>query len=110
MALKTFAFDQGRIGMADEPTTASAAGESLQATRVYAMAAICLVVGLAIGYLFRGPQSPAAPKGPVANVVSASPHAGVMGNGHAPSPDEMKQMADKQAAPLIEKLKNDPNN
>jgi cytochrome c-type biogenesis protein CcmH/NrfG len=30
--------------------------------------------------------------------------------GHMPSLEEMKQMADKQAAPLLEKLKTDPNN
>jgi len=31
-------------------------------------------------------------------------------SGHMPSLEEMKQMADKQAAPLLEKLKSDPNN
>jgi len=30
--------------------------------------------------------------------------------GHTPSLEEMKQMADKKAAPLLEKLKSDPNN
>src|SRR5260370_29078070 len=30
--------------------------------------------------------------------------------GHMPSLEEMKQMADKKAAPLLEKLKADPNN
>jgi cytochrome c-type biogenesis protein CcmH/NrfG len=35
--------------------------------------------------------------------------AGAMG-GHTPSLEEMKQMADKKAAPLLEKLKSDPNN
>jgi cytochrome c-type biogenesis protein CcmH/NrfG len=30
--------------------------------------------------------------------------------GHMPSLEEMKQMADKKAAPLLEKLKGDPNN
>ena len=33
-----------------------------------------------------------------------------MGSGHMPTLEEMKQMADKQAAPLLEKLKSDPNN
>jgi len=78
-----------------------------QPRQVYAMAAVCLVVGLAIGYLFRGSQSPAAVQ-PAANVQS--PHApGGMG-GQMPSLDQMKHMADKKAAPLLEKLKSDPTN
>jgi cytochrome c-type biogenesis protein CcmH/NrfG len=41
----------------------------------------------------------------------ASPHGGVMGSGgRMPTLDEMKQMADKQAAPMLEKLKTDPGN
>ena len=47
--------------MANEPTPEPTAGPSWQAKQVYAMAVISLVVGLAIGYLFRGSQSPAAP-------------------------------------------------
>jgi cytochrome c-type biogenesis protein CcmH/NrfG len=95
--------------MANEPTTAPTAGPSWEAKQVYAMAVISLVVGLAIGYLFRGSQSPAAPSPrPAANAQSAAP-AGAMGK-HMPSLEEMKQMADKKAAPLLEKLKTDPNN
>jgi cytochrome c-type biogenesis protein CcmH/NrfG len=33
-----------------------------------------------------------------------------MGGGKMPSLDQMKQMADKKAAPLLEKLKSDPTN
>jgi cytochrome c-type biogenesis protein CcmH/NrfG len=58
--------------------------------------------------LFRGSQSPAAPAQPGAN---AQPFvaAGGMG-GQMPSLEQMKQMADTKAAPLLEKLKSDPNN
>ena len=95
--------------MANGPTTAPTAVPSWQAKQVYAMAVISLLVGLAIGYLFRGSQSPAAPPPqPAANAQSAAP-AGAMGR-HMPSLEEMKQMADKKAAPLLEKLKTDPNN
>jgi cytochrome c-type biogenesis protein CcmH/NrfG len=93
--------------MANEPTTQPRARLAWQAKQVYAMAIICLVVGLAIGYLFRGSQSPAAAQ-PAANAQPSAP-AGAMG-GHMPSLEEMKQMADKKAAPLLEKLKGDPNN
>ncbi len=83
-----------------QPIVASA----WQMKQVYAMAVISLVVGLAIGYLFRGSQSPAPPQ-PVAAAPQASPAAGQM-----PSLEQMKQMADAKAAPLLEKLKADPNN
>jgi cytochrome c-type biogenesis protein CcmH/NrfG len=88
-----------------EPGTGATAW---QAKQVYAMAVISLVVGLAIGYLFRGSQSPAVPAQPAASAQPAAP-AGGMG-GQMPTLDQMKQMADTKAAPLLEKLKGDPNN
>jgi len=89
-----------------QPTVASA----WQAKQAYAMAVISLVVGLAIGYLFRGSQSP-APR-PVATVAAAtkSPHAASGTGDQMPSLEQMKKMADDKAAPLLEKLKSDPNN
>ncbi len=113
----------------------------MRATQVYAMAAVSLVAGLAIGYLLQGSQSPisakqpaatsaSAPSGrgvsdgqmpsagkmgqmaqqPAVNGASGSPHPGAIAGGRMPTLQEMKQMADKQAAPLLEKLKSDPNN
>jgi cytochrome c-type biogenesis protein CcmH/NrfG len=84
-----------------------ATGSVWQAKQVYAMAVICLAVGLAIGYLFRGSQSPVAPS-PAANAQPSAVASGM--GGPMPSLEEMKQMADKQAAPLLETLKSDPNN
>lgn len=72
------------------------------------MATICLVTGLALGYFFRGSQSgpvQAAQKTP----VSGSGEAAGMQHG-TPTLEQMKHMADKQAEPLLAKLKNDPNN
>jgi cytochrome c-type biogenesis protein CcmH/NrfG len=85
-----------------------ATGSVWQAKQVYAMAVICLAVGLAIGYLFRGSQSPVAQASPAANALPSAAPSGM--GGHMPSLEEMKQMADKQAASLLEKLKSDPNN
>jgi cytochrome c-type biogenesis protein CcmH/NrfG len=101
--------------MANEPTTEPTAGPSWQAKQVYAMAVISLVLGLAIGYLFRGSQSPAPVAQPAAAAdanAQPSPHAGGMGGMERkmPSLEQMKQMADKKAAPLLEKLKSDPAN
>lgn len=78
-----------------------------QPGQVYAMAGVCLVVGLAIGYLFRGSQSPAATP-PAPNAQASAAPAGM--GGQMPSLDQMKHMADKKAAPLLEKLKSDPTN
>ncbi|HTW59590.1 MAG TPA: tetratricopeptide repeat protein [Terriglobales bacterium] len=77
-----------------------------KSVQVYTMAGICLVIGVALGYLFRGSASKPEPKSPVVQAsgdpASAAPQ--------MPSLDQMKQMADKQAEPLLAKLKTDPNN
>lgn len=76
--------------------------------QVYAMAAICLLVGLALGYLFRGSATGAAPSGPTQMTAAAEGSPG--GPHQMPSLEEMKHMADKKAEPLLAKLKTDPNN
>jgi len=85
-------------------------------SQTYTMAAVCLLIGLVIGYFLRGSASqPAAAVASEAappmgqGSTAPDPHAG-MGQRRMPSLDEMKQMGDKQAAPLLEKLKADPNN
>jgi cytochrome c-type biogenesis protein CcmH/NrfG len=90
--------------MENVPNSDSAASETLQAKSVYLMAAICLAVGLGIGYGSRGLQAPLPAAIPAARSVNA-PSAG----GHQPTLDDLRQMADKQAAPLIAQLKNNPN-
>ncbi|MGB8062779.1 MAG: tetratricopeptide repeat protein [Candidatus Sulfotelmatobacter sp.] len=78
-----------------------------QARHVYLMAVVCLVIGTTMGYLFHGSQSPASAAQEVALPQQSEPSG--MDN-HTPSLDEMKQMADVKAAPLLEKLKKDPEN
>ena len=98
--------------MANEPTTASTGSSRLRAAQVYGIASICLVAGLAIGYLTGG--SPSAPPAIAATAEAPRAAQGAINGGHAanhvPSLDEMKRMADKQAGLLLEKLKMDPNN
>ncbi len=97
--------------MESEPTTQPTASSAWNAKQVYAMAVICLVVGLAIGYLFRGSKSPAMPAQTAASQANGQASGPAIDiGGHMPSLEEMKQMADKKAAPLLEKLKADPNN
>ena len=66
----------------------------------------CLVAGIAGGYLIRGLQSPAA----TASSNAASVPAPAAPAAQPPTPAHLKEMADAQAAPLLEKLKADPQN
>ncbi len=84
-----------------------AAASAWSVGQVYTMAVVCLVVGLAVGYLFRGSQSTA----PITPPKSASAESGGAAGMHQmPSLEQMKHMADTKAQPLLEKLKADPNN
>ena len=94
---------------------------SWRPAQTYTLAAICLVIGLAIGYFLRGSASPATTAGAqdpgapaqtnVAQTSAQDPHAGMaQQQQQMPSLDEMKKMADTKAAPLLAKLKTDPNN
>lgn len=76
----------------------------LLSSHVYAMAVICLLAGLGIGYLMRSSQlAVALPQ----RAAAASPH-GALPPGHPRSLEELKQISDRQAAPLLEKLKSNP--
>ncbi len=94
--------------MPDEVVKRPANGSGWRIQQVYAMAAVCLLVGLAIGYLFRGSQSPASPVREVGGTQPAAMPSGM--GGHMPSLEDMKTMADTKAAPLLAQLKSDPNN
>jgi cytochrome c-type biogenesis protein CcmH/NrfG len=71
------------------------------------MATVCLLLGLAIGYLLRGSESPTAKVRPAmqANPADASAQGSQM-----PSLEQMKAMADRKVEPLLAKLKGDPTN
>ena len=80
-------------------------------TQVYAMAVVCLALGLALGYLFRGSQGKTATV-PVANATTeASTQPEGMPAGHPmPTLEQMKKIADTKAEPLLTQLKADPKN
>src|SRR5208282_1292022 len=90
-------------------TNQATSNEQWTSVQAYVLAVICLLVGIAGGWLIRGSQSPAAA---ATEAPSASAPAPAMANPGAqtPSPAEIQKVADTQAAPLIEKLKTDPNN
>ena len=74
---------------------------------VYGMATVCLLLGLAIGYLLRGSESPAARVG--SPIRPNSPEASTQ-SAQMPSLEQMKAMADRKVEPLLAKLNSDPKN
>ena len=74
------------------------------------LAAVCLLAGIAGGWFIRGSQISAAAG---SRVEAGIPTPAKTANGAEspiPSPARLKEMADAQATPLLEKLKSDPNN
>jgi tetratricopeptide (TPR) repeat protein len=88
----------------DRNTTTSETWSSVQ---VYTLAAICLVAGIAGGWFIRGSQAPTASAQTAAMAANvAAPDAAPA----MPSPEQMKQMADTQVKPTLDRLQSDPNN
>jgi cytochrome c-type biogenesis protein CcmH/NrfG len=79
-------------------------------TQAYTVAVVCLLVGIAGGWLIHGSQPPAV-TGPAEAAGAAAPaQMGASTASQMPSPARLKEMADTQAAPLVARLKSDPNN
>ena len=96
--------------MVNDRVTSESSASGWQARQVYAMAVVCLLVGLAVGYLFRGSQSPAvAPTNGMPASATGGIHAAGMG-GAMPTLEQMKRMADQKAGPVLARLKTDPDN
>lgn len=82
-------------------TTQNSTSDQWTSMQAYTLAVVCLLVGIAGGWFIRG----SAPAGASVESASASAPAD---SGSQPSDARMKQMAETQAAPLIEKLKSSP--
>jgi len=69
------------------------------------LAAVCLMAGIGGGWLIHGPQAAAGRASAPAAALQAS-------TVQAPDakPPQLKEMADAKAAPLVQKLKSDPEN
>jgi cytochrome c-type biogenesis protein CcmH/NrfG len=71
-------------------------------TQAYAMAVVCLLLGVVSGYLLNPPRRTTA---------SVPPAPQAVGTANAPpTPEQIKHMGDKIAAPLLASLQKDPNN
>jgi cytochrome c-type biogenesis protein CcmH/NrfG len=97
--------------MATASTTPSTnASSGLPARQVFGLAAVCLCVGIVIGYSFLG-KIGVSTKAKVQPNASAAGPTGTMPGGHPKlTLEQMRQMADVQASALIEKSKSDPKN
>jgi tetratricopeptide (TPR) repeat protein len=72
-------------------------------SRAVILAAVCLTAGIAGGWEIRGKQTPAV-------TGSALAVAGTGQVSQNPTPDQLREMADVKAAPMLDKLKSNPNN
>ncbi len=86
------------------PTSNSSTGGNWTGTQAYVLAAFCLLLGVALGYLFRGSAS-------VGSAQAAPATTTQQGSGVRPQqPDPNAQAALAQAAaPLLEAVNKDPN-
>jgi len=93
--------------MPEHPTDLPVHDEFWRPKVVYGMATVCLLLGLAIGYLLRGSEPPAATAGSPTQPSSAeaSAHGSLM-----PTLEQMKALADRKVEPLLAKLESDPKN
>ena len=73
-------------------------------TQAYTLMVICLLAGIVAGWLLRGSQPPAALAADQNGVQAAAPA------GEQPTPQQLKKMADTQAAPLLAQLPSDSRN
>jgi len=94
------------------------AGPSRPATiwrplHAYLMAALCLIIGVAIGYLVRGSAPPkSAPAAAVMPATTPAPTPAPSAEAapaNKPSLEDMKRMAEKQREPLLTELQKKPN-
>ena len=77
-----------------------------KSSQVYSMAVVCLLIGLTVGYLFRGSDSRRAAEASTPAATNSTPAAPAQ----MPGLDDLKHMADKKAEPLLARLENDPKN
>jgi cytochrome c-type biogenesis protein CcmH/NrfG len=85
----------------------SSSNDQWTSVHAYTLAVICLLLGIASGWLIHGSQSPAAV---AAQTATASVSGVENSSSQPPTPAQMQKMADTQVGPLLEKLKADANN
>ena len=81
-------------------------------TQAYVLSVICLLVGVAVGYLVRGsaPSNNAATQVRAGRMAQTPTGASPMSGAPQPTPEELRHMADTQAQPLLQQLESDSKN
>lgn len=82
--------------------------ENWTGTKAYVLAVFCLVVGVALGYLFRGSASPLAETATTAGPANGSVPHGQSTQGEV-SPEQQKARLDQAVAPLLATLQSNPD-
>jgi cytochrome c-type biogenesis protein CcmH/NrfG len=82
----------------------SSTPDNWTAIQAYTLSVLCLAVGITAGWLLRGSQS-----APAAQTADTPGMATAPAMGAQPTPEQMKKMADVQAASLLEQLKANPD-
>jgi tetratricopeptide (TPR) repeat protein len=75
--------------------------------QAYALSVVCLAIGLAGGWFIRGSQSASGSPVETASAASSQEMSGATGQ---PTPEQLRHMADKQAAPFLDELQKDQAN
>ena len=91
--------------MSDDNQTVKTGWSSVQ---VYTLSAVCLLARVTMGYLFRRSTAPQARAAAVQTQMQGNPTGSVPAAPAPPTPEQLKQMADQQVAPLLEQLRQNP--
>ena len=81
-----------------------------RSAQAYTLATVSLVLGIGVGYLIRGSTGASAPVQTGQPMDTQLSSANNPGQPEMLSLDQLKHMADRQAEPLLEQLKTQPNN
>lgn len=78
-------------------------------TQAYVLSVICLLVGVAVGYLARG-SAPSNGASVQARAVASESLPASVSSPQQPTPEQFRQMAETQAQPLLKQLESNPKN
>ena len=93
----------------DTSTDSPGSNVTWKPLQTYLLAAICFAIGITVGFLVRGSAPRPTAVAAASREATAAP-ASAVPPGQMPSLEQLKHMADKQAEPLQQRLKDDPNN
>ena len=97
--------NEEKVMPSQSPTNST--GAAWTGTQAYVLAAFCLVLGVALGYLFRGSASPGAAQTSASNQAAATAQQGT--DAHPQQSAEAQAALAQTAAPLIEAVNKNPN-